>query len=121
MAIQNLEVWARELVNDPVAGNHQRRSITEEEFLNGWGRGAGVSDQQMNQLMYLLSAYASPYPFLPVPYPSASTTPATCIDYVAGGSISETDTPQLYEFYGSTFPAVPYTLTAGWKFIIRTQ
>ena len=109
------------MVQDPIAGNQQRRPLTTEEFLNGWGRQAGVSDQQMNQLMFLLSSYANTYPFEPQPYPSAQTTPSTCVDFISGGVIVQAETPFLYEFYGSTFPSEPYTLSAGWKFIVRKQ
>ncbi|AUR87571.1 hypothetical protein NVP1101O_160 [Vibrio phage 1.101.O._10N.261.45.C6] len=119
MAIQELNTWAKNLVVDGVTEIAQRRDLSEEEFNDGWLRNSTASSQQINQVLYLQTSYAKTNPYTPEPFLASKSTPSICLDWVEGGNIPEVDAPELFAFYGGTFPAPPFTLNAGWKFIVR--
>jgi hypothetical protein len=120
MAIQALEVWCRELVTDGVTDTDNRRDLLTEETLNGWVRLGTVSTQQMNSLFYLCSSHSKPNPFSPELHLSAKAIPSVAIEWSDGGAIVEADTPELYEYYGATFPTLG-AAPSGWTYIVRAQ
>lgn len=121
MALQELKVWAESEVVDGVTETSNRRNILTEEFENGWVRTDTPSCQQINSILFLLSSYSKINPFTPDIYRSSDTIPSYAIEWVEGNSIDSEESPLLYEYFGSTFPAVPYTLNTGWTFILRNM
>ena len=119
MANQELKIWANTLGIDGVAGNAQRRPLNEEEFIDGWKRLAGISYQQLNQLFYLLSSYASPIDTTPyLHYTIGNPTPSTALE-LNGQSITSVETPNLFSYYGSTLPDLTANATAGFTYLVR--
>lgn len=119
--IQELQVWTKEEVLDLVSEELQRRDLLDEEFLNGFLRNSTVSGNQFNSLMYLITSHSKVNPFSPDYILDTKPTPDIAVEWVVGGNISQTETPQLFEHYGATFPDLPVTLASGWKAIVRKQ
>ena len=119
--IQELQVWAKQEVVDPVSEKPQRRDLVDEEFLQGLLRQDTFSGQQYNSVLYLLTSYSKVNPFSPDVILDSKPTPDVAVEWIVGGAISSTETPQLFEHYGSTFPPLPFTLGVGWKAIVRKQ
>ncbi len=119
--MQDLLVWASRLNNIPQTNTNQRIPLSDEEFLDGWLLNSVPDAQQFNQLFYLLTSYSSPNPYAPQPHLSTRRIPDGCIKYLASEVISETDSPELFKYYGATFPPEPYQLTSPWIFIVRNQ
>jgi len=119
--IQELQVWAQQEVVDSISEIPQRRDILDEEFDQGLLRQSTVSGNSYNSLMYLLTSYAKVNPFSPDVILDSKPIPDIAIEWVVGGGISSTETPQLFEHYGATFPSLPFTLESGWKVIVRKQ
>lgn len=119
MANQDLEVWSSQLAADAVAGNQQRRPLTEEEFIEGWKRLFGVSNQQLNQLFYLLSSYAAPIDTAPyLHYTVGTSIPSVALE-MNGQTINSTDTPELFAYYGSTLPDLTTTAPTNFTYLVR--
>ncbi len=118
MANQELQVWSKNLVQDPISNSQQRRPITDEEFLEGWGRLFGVSAQQMNQMFYLLSSYAPPSDICPYPYPSSKALTTEML-HMNGQSINSTDTPELFNAYGAALPDMTADNLTGFVWVVR--
>lgn len=120
MAIDDLEVWCQELVTDELTQNTQRRTIFDNEYLEGWLRQQTVSTQQLNQLFYLLTSYSPPNIFT-VHYVDSST-PVTIAEIACdGGSFLEADAPLLYEQYGGTMPDFTGDAPTGTRPVMRKQ
>lgn len=119
MAVQDLRVWCQDLYLDPVTMTTQRRDLSPEESMNGWLRNATISNQQMNQLHYLETIHAKASPFSPDMIPDTKPAPSVAYDWVDGAAISETESPELYAYYGATFPVLQANAPSGWKYIIR--
>lgn len=118
MSDQDLKVWSSNLIQDAVAKNYQRRVLSDEEFLEGWGRQFGVSAQQVNQLFYLLTSYAAPSDICPHPYPD--TAPVTEIMlHMNGQTITEQDAPEVFKQYGATLPDMTANNLAGFIWVVR--
>lgn len=118
MANQDLEVWAKNLVQDPISQAQQRRPITLEEFLEGWGRLGGVSTQQLNQLFYLITSSSPPSDISPYPYPSTQPIKDNML-HMNGQSITQQDTPELFDVYGSTLPDMTSDNLTGFIWVVR--
>lgn len=119
---QELKIWANTLGTDGVAGNTQRRDLTEEEFIDGWKRLSGVSYQQLNQLFFLLTGYSSPSEVAPYLFytDGGATLPSTALT-MNGQSISSSSNPILYEHYGSTLPDMTEDAPTGFVYIVRNH
>lgn len=120
MANQELKIWSEDVKNDPIAGNQQRRLITDEEFLDGWLRLTGVSYQQLNQLFYLLTNYAAPVDTAPYLHFSSISVPDSALE-MNGQAITEVDNPILYTYYGGTLPDITASAPAGFTYIVRNH
>lgn len=118
MSLQEVPLWAEETINDEVTGIPQRRDLNAEEFLNGWLRLSTVTTQQMNQILYLLTASSKVNPFSPELHLSSENIPSVAVEWVDGGVIDQNDTPLLYEYYGTNFPTLG-AAPSGWRYIIR--
>lgn len=118
--IQALEVWCREKVTDAASETENRRDVVPEETVNGWVRLGTVSTQQANSLFYLVTSHSKPNPFSPELHHNAQPIPSVAMEWVDGGAIVEADTPELYEYYGATFPVLG-SAPAGWTYIVRKQ
>ena len=118
MALQELKIWAKTLNNDMLTLTDQRRDIEDEEFLDGWLRTSPASSQQMNQLFYLLTTYANPFPNAPVIYPSALDIPSVALE-MNGQTITEEDYPNAFAIYGGTLPNITASAPTGFTYIIR--
>lgn len=117
--MEDLYIWCQEKKLDPVTEIFQRRPLELEEYQNGWVRMDTVSGQQVNELLYLLSSRATCLPCTPELVLSSDVVPDTAVLWVNGGVIDETETPILFERYGTTFPTL--TAPSGWKYIVRKQ
>lgn len=122
MANQELKIWANTPDIDGVAGNTQRRDLTEEEFIDGWKRLAGVSYQQLNQILYLLTNYSSPSEITPYLFYTGggATLPSTALT-MNGQSITSASNPILYEHYGSTLPDMTDDAPTGFVYVVRNH
>ena len=118
MASQELKVWSEELVVDGLTNITQRRDLLDEEFLNGWLRKMSISSQQLNQLFYLLSIHANPFPNAPVPYPTSLGIPDTALE-MNGQAILEADYPNAFSIYGATLTDITADAPTGFTYIIR--
>lgn len=122
MSLQVLKRWASELIVDTLQGNSQRRPLIEEEFLEGWGRNFGVSNQQMNQLMFLLTSHAPPVST--VPYLNYDIVPLNSETLkMEGQTLTEEEYPQLFSYYGSSLPDINTTDPAptGFSWVVRAH
>lgn len=122
MSLQVLKRWASELIIDPLQGNSQRRPLIEEEFLEGWSRNFGVSNQQMNQLMFLLTSHAAPVGT--TPYLNYDAVPLNSETLrMEGQAITEEEYPQLFGYYGASLPDINTTspAPAGFSWVVRAQ
>ena len=121
MANQELKVWANTLDIDGVAGNAQRRDLTEEEFIDGWKRLAGVSYQQLNQLFYLLTSYSSPSDTSPyLHYTVDNPIPTEALE-VNGQAIAEATSPNLFNVYGANLPDLRSAAPTNFTYIVRNH
>lgn len=119
MAIKELDIWAKELVLDIETNSEQRRNLNPEEYENGWLYRDEVSAQQMNSLFYLITLHSKSVSQSPELIPSTATIPTISLEWVDGGTIDEVAHPELYAYYGSTFPTLQSTAPSGWKYIVR--
>lgn len=120
MPIQDIKVWSSTLITDDLEGNVQRRPIDEEEWLEGWGRRFGVSNQQMNQLLYLLTSYSAPVNTSPYLVSSGITLSETSL-LMDGRQISSDSHPFLFEVYGNNLPDLRSEAPAGFVYVVRAQ
>lgn len=118
MADQDIKVWAMETVQDPVKGNLQRRKIQEEEWLQGWGRLNGVTNQQLNQLLFLLTSYAAPSDICPYPYPSTAAIKDTML-HMNGQTITASEAPNIFAAYGANLPDMTPDNLSGFIWVVR--
>lgn len=118
MAYQDLPIWSRELVADPVTEDVQRRDLLDEEMLHGFLRQMSVSTQQFNSLMFLITASTAPSPFCIFPWDSTKPVPNTALE-MNGQVLTAVDTPELYNFYGATLPDYTGVAPTGLTYIVR--
>lgn len=120
MAITKLPVIAQVITHDSVTETDNRRDLREEELLYGWVRGQTLTTQQFNAAMHLLSSYSSPVAFAPYLQPTSIATEDNAVEWVDGATLVQADTPELFEYYGATMPALG-TPPTGWKYVVRRQ
>lgn len=119
MAIQELDTWAKNLQLDVPTNAYQRRDLLPEEYEYGWLYEDVVTAQQLNSLMYLLTLHSKSVPQSPELIPDTKTTPTVALDWVDGATIDENLYPELFAYYGATFPVLQATEPSGWKYIVR--
>ncbi len=120
MAIQEIQVWAKNVVLDSIKNNAQRREIKAEEWLQGWGRLHSATAQHLNSLMHLLTHHAPPSDVCPYPYPSTATIPSQALQ-MDGQAITQAVSPQLFETYGGTLPDMTADNLTGMVWIVRNH
>lgn len=121
MSNQILEVWAQNEAPDPQYKNNQRRLITKEEFLAGWGTSkAGITYHQLNQMLFLLTSASAPSYICPYPY--KNTLPITDnMLHMNGQALVEEETPILFAAYGSTLEDLTASNLPGHIWVVRKQ
>lgn len=118
---QELKIWSNTLDIDGVAGNTQRRDLTEEEFIDGWKRLAGVSYQQLNQLFFLLTSSSSPIDTTPyLHYTVGTTIPSNALE-MNGQTLSAAGNPVLFGYYGGTLPDLRSEAPTNFTYIVRNH
>lgn len=120
MAVDNLKIFCNTAVVDGVTETSNRRTILDEEYLNGWVRQATVSTQQVNSILYLLSTFSAPYAHCIYMMDDSEDTPSTALD-LDGSTFTEEDYPNLYEIYSGTLPDYTSVAPTGIKYIIRAS
>ncbi len=118
MAFQEIQVWAKNIVNDAVKANAQRRPLRDEEWLQGWGRLMGCSAQHLNSLFHLLTVHAAPSDICPYPYPSTATVPVQAL-VMDGQAITQAAYPELFAVYGANLPDMTADNLTGMVWIVR--
>ena len=118
MAEQDLKIWAKDLVSDPVKGNNQKRLIEEEEWTQGWGRLSGVTAQQLNSLFNLLSSYAAPSDICPYPYPDNLPLTEGMLQ-MNGQDVDPEASPHLFAAYAGTLPDMSSDNLNGFVWVVR--
>lgn len=118
MADYPLKIWATQDVVDGVIGNVQKRAIKDEEWRQGIPRLGGITNQQFNTLMYLLSSYSPPSDICPYPYPASKAIPAEALQ-MNGQSITQAEYPVLVGHYGTTLPDMTADNLTGFVWIVR--
>lgn len=119
MAIQELQTWAKNLQLDAPTNSYQRRDILPEEYEYGWLYEDVVTAQQLNSLFHLITLHAKSVPQSPELIPATTPVPNISLDWVDGATIDETLYPELYAYYGSTFPTLQANAPSEWKYIVR--
>lgn len=121
MADQVLKRWSSETALDPVKGNAQRRQIQEEEWLLGWLRLKGVTAQQLNQLLFLITSHSSPVTCSP--YQQRSDQPVNSETLVFDGvtEVAQTEAPIVFGLYGSPLPDYSAYALPDHVWVIRKQ
>jgi len=119
MAIQELDIWSKNLELHVPTNSYQRRDILPEEYEYGWLYEDVVTAQQLNSILRLVTLHSKSIPQSPELIPDTKTTPTIALDWVDGGTIDETRYPELYDYYGATFPTLQSTAPSGWKYIVR--
>lgn len=120
MADQNLKIWALNTVLDGVKGNAQKRLIQAEEWLQGWGRLNGVTNQHLNSLFNMITHYAAPIDTCPYPYKDTAIIPDEAL-HMNGQTISQTDQPELFKVYGNTLTDMTADNLTGHIWIVRNH
>lgn len=120
MALQQLKVWAKQAVPDPVKGNIQFKEIRDEEWLQGWGRLLSPTIQQLNSLFRLLSQHASPSDVSPYLYPNTKTIQSNMLQ-MNGQAITEEETPVLFDTYGANLLDMSTDEPTGFVYVVRKQ
>lgn len=120
MADQELKVYAKQIVLDPVKGNPQRRDILDEEWEQGIQRLGGISCQIFNTLMNLITHHSPPSDICPYPFPSSVTIPDVAL-VMNGQTITETESPYLYAAYGATLPDMTSENLTGFVWCVRNH
>ncbi|AUR89090.1 hypothetical protein NVP1121O_062 [Vibrio phage 1.121.O._10N.286.46.C4] len=120
MADQELKVWAKDLVSDPVKGNGQKRPIEEEEWLQGWGRLSGVTAQQLNTIFNLLTKYAAPSDICPYPFPDDVPLPSNVL-HMNGQALVVSQSPTLYGAYGTNLKDMTADNLDGFIWVVRNH
>jgi hypothetical protein len=120
MADQPLKIWANTLSVDGLTNITQRKTLSDEEYQDGWLRNANVSTHQLNTLFYLLTTYANPFPNAPVLYPDSLAIPEGALE-MDGQGITEADYPNAYSIYGTTLPDLTGDAPTGFTYIIRAS
>lgn len=120
MPSQELEVWAKQDVPDPVKGNSQKREIRDEEWLQGWGRLSGITAQQLNTLFNLVTQYTPPSDICPYPFPNGVAIPDQAL-VMNGQTITQQDQPELYAAYGATLPDMTADNLTGFVWVVRNH
>jgi hypothetical protein len=120
MSLQDLKVWAKTLTPDTLKGNDQRRPIEDEEWEEGWGRLSGVTVQQLNQLLFLLSSSSSPSPMAVYLIKDSITVGDQALE-MDGQAISVQETPLLFAEYGNNLDDLSADAPSGYKYYIRKQ
>lgn len=120
MSLQDLKVWAKTLTPDALKGNDQRRPIEDEEWDEGWGRLAGVSVQQLNQILFLLTSSAPPS-HMSV-FLVKDTIDITSVALKMNGqAITVQEAPLLFAEYGSSLDDLTADAPTGYSYYIRKQ
>lgn len=119
MAEDNLKIWCNTTVTDGVTNTDNKRTLLDEEYLNGWLRNGTVSIQQLNSLFFGLTLSSSPYTNSPYLMSDGVTTPSTAYDMDGTVTLTSTDAPNLYEIYGATLPDLSGDAPTGHKYVIR--
>lgn len=120
MAIQQLKVWAKQIVPDSVKGNNQVREIRDEEWLQGWGRLLSPTIQQLNSLFRLITQHTSPTDIAPYLYPNTKTIQSNMLE-MNGQSITEEETPVLFDTYSTNLPDMTLDYPTGFIYVVRKQ
>ncbi len=120
MADQELKEWCKDSVPDPVKGNSQKRPLTDEEFLQGWGRLSGISPQQLNSLFNLITQHSPPTDTCPFPHLASKPIPSTAL-HMNGQAITSSTSPELHAFYGNTLTDMSASNLAGFIWIVRNH
>ena len=120
MALQTLKVWAKSLVPDSVKGNEQIREIRDEEWLQGWGRLAGVTNQQLNSLFRLITQHSAPADVCAYLYPDSAPITDVMLK-LDGQSITSASHPVLFETYGGNLPDLTSEQVTGFIWVVRKQ
>lgn len=120
MAEQEIQIFAKQVVLDPVKGSPQRRPLRDEEWLQGWARLQGVTNQQLNMLFNLLTHYAPPSDICPYPFPQGATIPTEAL-VMDGQAITQQDQPILYAAYGSSLPDMTADNLTGFLWVVRNH
>lgn len=120
MPIDTLKVWCKEVTVDSLTENRQRRSLLDNEYLDGWLRQQSVSYQQLNELFNLLSSYSPPSIFT-VYYVESSASGSSEEITANGGSFTQEEAPLLYEEYAGTMPNLTGSAPAGTRPVMRKQ
>lgn len=117
-----LKIWCEELKVDGVTEVNQRRPLVEEEFQNGWLRKQPVSTQQVNQLFKELTSYAKSVRCAPDLFytGNGNTIPSIALE-MNGQSITESEYPVLYSFYGTTLPDLTAAAPTDFTYTVRKQ
>ncbi|AUR84729.1 hypothetical protein NVP1063O_062 [Vibrio phage 1.063.O._10N.261.45.C7] len=120
MSLQDLKVWAKTLTPDTLKGNDQRRPIEDEEWDEGWGRLSGVSVQQLNQILFLLTSSSSPNPFAVYLVKEGISAGSQSLE-MNGQGITIQETPLLFAEYGNNLDDLSADAPSGYKYYIRKQ
>ena len=120
MADQELEVWCADSVPDAIKGNSQKRTIRDSEWSQGWLRLQGVTAQQMNMILNLLSSYAPPADVCPYPFPEGGTIPSNALQ-MNGQILDEDESPVLFATYGTYLTDMTDSNIDGFIWIIRNH
>ncbi|BAV80955.1 hypothetical protein [Vibrio phage RYC] len=121
MTDQVLKVWAATEYEDQVAMNTQRRPLEDEEFDQGWLRNDGASAQQWNQLFYLLTSASAPSYVSPVLYPTSLPIDGSVAKEMNGQGLVESESPTLFEAYGSNLPDLRGSAPTGFTYVVRNH
>ncbi len=120
MAYQELKIWAKGEVIDPVKGNPQLSPTREEEWLQGWGRLHGVSTQRLNTMFRTITEYSPPTDYCAYPHLATKTIPDTAI-HANGQAITAADQPALFEAFGSNLPDMTADNLTGFIWVFRNH
>lgn len=120
MAEQELKIWALEDTQDPVKGNDQKRTIREEEWLQGLGRLHGFTAQQINTMFNLLTHFSPPADLCVFLHPAGGVLPSTALR-MNGQSITLEDQPILYNAYGPNLPDMTAEDLAEFYWVVRNH
>lgn len=115
-----LYTWAEVVVTDGVTATDNRREILQEEALNGWVRDGTISTQQLNSLFYYLTLYASPFANTPYLMSTNVNVPTNALE-MDGSTITQEESPNLYEIYGATLPDLSTNAPSGHRWVVRNS
>ena len=117
--LQSLKVWAKTLSLDDIYKNYQRRTLDSEEWEFGWLRNVGLSAPQLNSLFFLLTSHSNPVTCSPYLHLKSKPIPEEALEM--GSSITQSEYPALFEYYGATLPDIKGEAPTGFTYIVRKQ